>query len=139
MDLGPSPVSWTVVPRFNRVGSYIPENSTEKIFIWAKNNKFLSTDASKQVYTGNLMFCTTPLKYLIALVVERNYQTFTMAGPFQPPNTWRFGFLTNILDNLEFLAKTLDFFFISCQDLGFPAKILDFLPRSWISCQDLGN
>ena len=28
MDLGPSPVSWTVVPRFNRVGSYIPKNST---------------------------------------------------------------------------------------------------------------
>ena len=28
MDLGASPVSWTVVPRFNRVGSYIPENST---------------------------------------------------------------------------------------------------------------
>ena len=28
VDLGPSPVSWTVVSRFNRVGSYIPENST---------------------------------------------------------------------------------------------------------------
>ena len=28
MDLGPSPVSWTVVPRFNRVGSYIAEKST---------------------------------------------------------------------------------------------------------------
>ena len=28
MDLGPYPVSWTVVPRFNRVGSYIPETST---------------------------------------------------------------------------------------------------------------
>ena len=28
MDLGPSPVSWTVVPRFNRVGSYVRENST---------------------------------------------------------------------------------------------------------------
>ena len=28
MDLGPSPVSWTVVPRFNRVRSYIAENST---------------------------------------------------------------------------------------------------------------
>ena len=27
MDLGPSPVSWTVVPRFNRVGSYILEKS----------------------------------------------------------------------------------------------------------------
>ena len=28
MDLGPSPVSWTVVLRFNRVGIYIPENCT---------------------------------------------------------------------------------------------------------------
>ena len=28
VDLGPSPVSWTVVPRFNRVGSYVPANST---------------------------------------------------------------------------------------------------------------
>ena len=28
MDLGPSPVSWTLVPRYSRVGSYIPENST---------------------------------------------------------------------------------------------------------------
>ena len=28
MDLGPCPVSWTVVPRFNRVGKNIPESST---------------------------------------------------------------------------------------------------------------
>ena len=28
MNLGPSPVSWTVVAGFNRVASYIPENST---------------------------------------------------------------------------------------------------------------
>ena len=27
VDLGPSPVSWTVVPRFNRIGIYLPENS----------------------------------------------------------------------------------------------------------------
>ena len=28
MDVGPSPVSWTVVPRFDRFESYFPENST---------------------------------------------------------------------------------------------------------------
>ena len=31
----PSPVSWTVVPRFNRVGSYIPETSTPRPEFWA--------------------------------------------------------------------------------------------------------
>ena len=33
MDLGRSLVSWTVVPRFNRVGSYIPENSTDSVYM----------------------------------------------------------------------------------------------------------
>ena len=39
MDLGPSPVSWTVVPRFNRVGSYIPESST---LVCLRKNRSLS-------------------------------------------------------------------------------------------------
>ena len=35
MDLGPSPGSWTVVPWFNRVGSYIPEISAKMLEIIA--------------------------------------------------------------------------------------------------------
>ena len=35
------------------------------------------------------------------------------------PSAWRLGSFAKILDNLEFLIKILDFFFICCQDLGF--------------------
>ena len=47
MDLGPSPVSWTVVPRFNRVGSYIPEHSTVVIRGGLLTLDFLNTVIEK--------------------------------------------------------------------------------------------
>ena len=62
VDLGPSPVSRTVVPRFNRVGSYFPENSTATALVTISFGPEIFIDKSSVTCPG--MCCLQTVKVI---------------------------------------------------------------------------